>query len=149
MNYILCYICTHIHLFIYVYSICTYTYIYIHICTYVHIHMYIHDLFKNPNLTKKCYSLRSLLYFSYSPRSTSFIQYWLIVIVFPPMASFTTTRALSGSRPSICPTVNTESEKTNRNRRRRHEEWSSFQYLSVQILMNPRLHQNKPSWAQD
>lgn len=50
------------------------------------------------------YSLRSLLYLSYSLRPTSLMAYWLIVTVLLPIASFTTTRALSGSMPSICST---------------------------------------------
>ena len=50
------------------------------------------------------YSLRSLLYLSYSLHPTSLMAYWLIVTVLPPIASFTTTLALSGSTPSICST---------------------------------------------
>jgi len=50
------------------------------------------------------YLLRSLQFLSYSLRPTSLIAYWLIVADLPPMASFTTTRALSASMPSICST---------------------------------------------
>ena len=53
------------------------------------------------------YSLRSLLFLSYSLRSTSLIPYWLMVTVCPPMASLITTRALSGSTPSICEACST------------------------------------------
>ncbi len=55
--------------------------------------------------------LMSLLYLSYSLRVTSFKECWIMVTVFPPMASLITTLALSGSTPSICERDNVRTRK--------------------------------------
>lgn len=94
------------------------------------------------SLVSQIYSLRSLLYLSYSFRPTSLMAYWLIVTVLPPIASFTTTRALSASIPSICGAMKETSEKAqHRNECVNGTCWRLL-YLSVQLFMCPRLHQH-------
>lgn len=95
-------------------------------------------------------SLRSLLYLSYSLFPTSLTAYWLTVTVLPPIASFTITRALSGSTPSIC-------SASIKIRVSQEEQSSSMTpdfcgcpdslYLSVQVFMCSWLHQHTAAGA--